>query len=71
MILAIVGLCLGIVLGFLFPWSIPVAYSKLFSIALLASLDSVFGGIRAASKRSCERPFFARGAHFFVQKSEL
>ena len=37
MILAIVGLCLGIVLGFLFPWSIPVAYSKLFSIALLAS----------------------------------
>ena len=50
MILAICGLALGLALGFLVPWSIPVAYSKLFSIALLASLDSVFGGLRAAGE---------------------
>ena len=50
MILAICGLALGGALGFLVPWSIPVAYSKLFSIALLASLDSVFGGLRAAGE---------------------
>ncbi|MBQ2009369.1 MAG: small basic family protein [Anaerovibrio sp.] len=61
MILAIVGLCLGIVLGFLFPWSIPVAYSKLFSIALLASLDSVFGGIRAASEGTFDDRIFISG----------
>ncbi len=30
MILAIGGLALGLALGFLVPWSIPVAYSKLF-----------------------------------------
>ena len=61
MILAIVGLCLGIVLGFLFPWSIPVAYSKLFSIALLASLDSVFGGIRAAREGTFDDRIFISG----------
>lgn len=48
MILAFSGLILGLTLGLLVPWSIPLAYSKLFSIALLASMDSVFGGVRAA-----------------------
>lgn len=48
MALAFVGLFVGLAAGLLVPWSIPLAYSKLFSIALLASLDSVFGGLRAA-----------------------
>ena len=48
MVLAVIGLILGLILGIMVPWSIPLAYSKLFSIALLASLDSVFGGVRAA-----------------------
>lgn len=48
MILAVVGLVAGLALGLMVPWSIPLAYSKLFSIALLASMDSVFGGVRAA-----------------------
>lgn len=61
MILAVVGLFLGIVLGLIFPWSIPVAYSKLFSIALLASLDSVFGGIKAASRGNFDDRVFLLG----------
>lgn len=48
MILAFVGLVMGLTLGLMVPWSIPLAYSKLFSIALMASMDSVFGGVRAA-----------------------
>ncbi|MDD3115293.1 MAG: small basic family protein [Anaerovibrio sp.] len=61
MILALAGLTVGIVLGFVFPWSIPVAYSKLFSIALLASLDSVFGGIRAAIEGYFDDKVFISG----------
>lgn len=48
MIIAVAGLVAGLALGLMVPWSIPLAYSKLFSIALLASMDSVFGGVRAA-----------------------
>ena len=44
MILAMVGLLLGILLGSVCPLSVPMAYAKLFSVALLASIDSVFGG---------------------------
>ncbi len=61
MILAVAGLILGMVLGFMFPWSIPVAYSKLFSIALMASLDSVFGGMRAASEGIFDDKIFISG----------
>lgn len=45
---ALILLCLilGIVLGFQLP-DFPIVYSKYMSIAILAVLDSVFGGIRA------------------------
>lgn len=59
--LAILGLVLGIILGSIFPWSIPAAYAKLFSIALLASLDSVFGGIRAAGEGNFDDRIFISG----------
>ncbi len=61
MVLAVAGLIVGMVLGFMFPWSIPVAYSKLFSIALMASLDSVFGGMRAASEGIFDDKIFISG----------
>ena len=48
MVYSFLGLIIGLLLGFFVPWSIPHAYSSLFSVALLVSLDSVFGGIRAA-----------------------
>ena len=64
MILAVGGLILGVLLGIFCPWSIPVAYSKLFSVALLASLDSVFGGVRAGMEEKFDNAIFISG--FFV-----
>lgn len=64
MILAIVGLCLGILLGSICPLSIPVAYAKLFSVALLASIDSVFGGYRAVLEEKFDNTIFISG--FFI-----
>jgi len=61
MILAVIGLALGIVLGVLCPLSIPLAYAKLFSVALLASLDSVFGGLRAAAEEKFDNTVFISG----------
>ena len=64
MILAIVGLLGGILLGSICPISIPVAYAKLFSVALLASFDSVFGGYRAVLEEKFDNTIFISG--FFI-----
>ena len=64
MILAVVGLLLGILFGSICPLSIPVAYAKLFSVALLASIDSVFGGYRAVLEEKFDNTIFISG--FFV-----
>ncbi len=49
MIKPVAGLLFGIMLGCLFPTDMTAAYTKLFSAALLAALDSIFGGLRAAT----------------------
>jgi tetrahydromethanopterin S-methyltransferase subunit G len=46
--LPLIGILFGIILGMVLPINIPTAYSSYMSIAVLAALDSVFGGIRAS-----------------------
>ena len=64
MLLAACGLLLGVILGILCPVIIPAAYSKVFSVALLAALDSVFGGFRAVVDDKFDTTIFISG--FFV-----
>ncbi len=64
MILPILGLLLGFLLGYVFPVVIPLAYAKFFSVALLASLDAVFGGLRAAINGNFDNTVFISG--FFI-----
>ncbi len=64
MILAFLGLCIGLLLGSFCPLVIPVTYSKLFSVALLAGLDAVFGGFRSALDDRFDNTVFMTG--FFV-----
>lgn len=61
MILPALGLLLGILLGSFCPVLIPIAYGKLFSVALLASLDAVFGGLRAAAGDKFNNAVFISG----------
>jgi len=61
MIKPMIGLLLGILLGAFSPITIPLAYAKLFSVALLASLDSVFGGFRAAMEGNFDNTIFISG----------
>ena len=59
--LAIVGLMIGIILGLLIPLGVPIAYSKYLSVALLAALDSVFGGVRANMENNYDNVIFITG----------
>ena len=64
MMLPIVGVLIGIAIGVLFPLSMPVEYGKFMAVALLASLDSVFGGLRSALEEKFDNAVFISG--FFV-----
>ena len=64
MMLPIIGVLLGIAIGLLFPLSMPVEYGKFMAVALLASLDSVFGGLRSALEEKFDNAVFISG--FFV-----
>lgn len=55
------GLILGIVIAIMTPFDIPVAYAKYTSVALLAALDSVFRGMRAAIERTFGLSIFITG----------
>ena len=61
MLLPILGLIIGIVLGIFFPYNIPLAYSAYLSVAILAALDSVFGGIRGFLEDSFDSGIFISG----------
>jgi small basic protein len=61
MTLPIIGLIVGILIGLLFPVSIPMEYAKFMSVALLASLDSVFGGLRAGAEENFDNTVFITG----------
>ena len=59
--LAVVGLTLGVVVGLNIPVTLPTAYAKYMSVAALAALDSVFGGIRAAIEEHFDNRIFLTG----------
>lgn len=61
MIYAIAGLCIGILIATFLPFSIPAIYTKYTSVAMLAALDTVFGGTRSALERRFDMSVFLIG----------
>lgn len=61
MLLPLLGLLIGIMIGFLSPVTIPIQYSTYMSIAILAALDSVFGGIRSSLENTFDVEIFISG----------
>lgn len=59
--LAVIGLIAGVGIGLNLPLFLPQAYSKYLGIAILAGLDSVFGGIRAAQDDRFDNVIFLSG----------
>lgn len=61
MYIAILGLLLGVILGYFVPFSVPFAYSKYTAVAILACLDSIFGGFAASMQGKFEMKVFISG----------
>ncbi|OIJ13252.1 small basic protein [Anaerobacillus alkalidiazotrophicus] len=59
--LPFLGLLIGLLLGFWTELRIPDAYSSYLSIAVLAALDTLFGGMRAHLQNTFEEIVFVTG----------
>ena len=55
--IAVIGLGIGIVIGFLTQPSVPIWLQPYLPIIIVAALDAVFGGIRALLERSFDDSF--------------
>ncbi|MEB3186996.1 MAG: small basic family protein [bacterium] len=60
-IVTLLGLAIGMVVGSLAPLSIPQVYSKYFAVALLAALDTGFGGMRSGLEEKFGLAAFVSG----------
>lgn len=64
--LPLLGLVFGVALGLLSDLQIPQVYSNYLSIAILASLDSLFGGMRASLQEVYDDKIFITGFFFNI-----
>lgn len=64
--LPLLGLILGITLGLLTDIQIPSEYENYLSIAVLAALDTLFGGIRAQLQHIYDDKVFVSGFFFNI-----
>ena len=62
--LPVMGLIVGLLMGSLFSFTIPVAYASYLAIAVLAGLDSLLGGWRAVLEDKFDGAIMLSG--FFV-----
>ncbi len=60
-LIPIIGLIIGILIGIKIPIVLTAAYSQYLSIAILAALDSIFGGIRAGIEHNFDTKIFLTG----------
>lgn len=64
--LPLLGLILGLALGLLTDIQIPSMYENYLSIAVLAALDTLFGGIRAYLQQVYDDKVFISGFFFNI-----
>ncbi|MDQ0270327.1 small basic family protein [Cytobacillus purgationiresistens] len=64
--LPVLGLIIGLFFGFMTDIKIPEEYSNYLSIAVLAALDTLFGGIRAHLQDIYDEKVFVSGFFFNI-----
>ncbi|WP_227935731.1 small basic family protein [Alkalihalobacillus deserti] len=64
--LPIIGLLIGVLLGLMTDFRVPAEYSSYLSIAVLAALDTLFGGIRAYLQETFDSNVFLSGFFFNI-----
>lgn len=61
MIWILAGLALGVVVGFYIPFTYPVSYSLYMSVAILATMDSIFGAVKSVLQGKYDNLIFLTG----------
>ncbi len=64
--LPIIGLVVGLLLGLMTDFKVPPEYTSYLSIAVLAALDTLFGGIRAYLQETFDTNVFVSGFFFNI-----
>ncbi|KKK39650.1 small basic protein [Mesobacillus campisalis] len=64
--LPLMGLVIGVIIGLLTDIRIPEEYANYLSIAILAALDTLFGGIRAQLQNIYDEKVFVSGFFFNI-----
>ena len=57
----VIGLIVGVLIGVLIPYNISSQYSNYVAVAILAALDSVFGGFRSGLEKKFDNEIFISG----------
>lgn len=63
-LLAVLGLLIGVFLGFQYPGYLPQQYLIYMAVAIIAALDSLLGALRSHFKKSFRLGIFATGFFF-------
>lgn len=61
MIWILAGLALGIVVGYYIPFTYPMDYSLYMSVAILATMDSIFGAVKSLLADKYDNIIFVTG----------
>ncbi len=61
MIWILFGLALGVVIGFYIPFTYPIDYSLYMSVAILATIDSIFGAAKSSFEGKYNNAIFISG----------
>ena len=57
----VIGLIVGIIMGYFLNINIPDTYSLYIPVAILAAMDTVFGGARASLEKKFDSEMFVSG----------
>lgn len=64
MLIAILGLTLGVLIGAFFPVTIPLIYARYTAVAIIGLFDSVLGALRANLQNKYSTSIFISGVLF-------
>lgn len=64
MLLALLGIAIGVVIGAFFPVTIPLIYARYTAVAIIGLFDSVLGAIRANLQGKYDTSIFISGVLF-------
>ncbi len=65
MIFALIGILLGIIIGWFLPFTIPIEYTRYTAVVILGIIDALIGAIRAQLTKDSYDPWIFTTGLFF------